>query len=175
MRVGPLDDGYVLPRFHHFVWFERGQLAGSHSGCDARGIWLDQYTLLAVYNEMTIFPHYKQGDPLYPGSGNNRVHMYALNLSAGKHTRPIQLKLVGLPSQVWEKNWAPFVHNGELFMSYKLRPQHLVLRCKLSAVVPGAAPPEVPQGPGDCSVAHASAHHGASSPFPTGAARPWGL
>ena len=76
MRVGPLDDGYVLPRFHHFVWFERGQLAGSHSGCDARGIWLDQYTLLAVYNEMTIFPHYKQGDPLYPGSGNNRVHMY---------------------------------------------------------------------------------------------------
>ena len=152
MRVGPMDDSYVLPRFHLFVWFERGQLAGSHSGCDARGIWLDQYTLLAVYNEMTIFPHYKQGDPLYPGSGNNRVHMYALNLSAGKHTRPIQLKLVGLPSQVWEKNWAPFVHKGELFMSYRLRPQHLVLRCMLSAV-PGAAPPEVPQGPGDCSVA----------------------
>lgn len=117
IRVTPMHNERMKPSLSTFLWLRRGRLIGSHRGCDARGIWFDQHTLLAVYNQETI--------------DRKRTYMYARNLSAGTQARDVQLTLVGMRPSLKEKNWAPFVHEGELFMSYQLRPRHIVLRCTL--------------------------------------------
>eukprot|EP00930_Biecheleria_cincta_P018451 TRINITY_DN14371_c0_g1_i1.p1 TRINITY_DN14371_c0_g1~~TRINITY_DN14371_c0_g1_i1.p1 ORF type:complete len:299 (-),score=47.05 TRINITY_DN14371_c0_g1_i1:629-1495(-) len=43
----------------------------------------------------------------------------------------VSLKLPGMND--CEKNWVPFVHENELFVSYWLKPMHRVLRCSISS------------------------------------------
>lgn len=107
------------------VWLQRGRVVDAHLGVDARGFWLNPYTLLAVYTR------HRTSVPV--GFFPSRVHMlmHARNMSAGPDAKGVELRLQGLRAKRWEKNWAPFVHEGQLYMSYVIWPEHIVLRCSL--------------------------------------------
>ena len=84
--------------------------------------------------------------------GRRRLCLLKLGLSGGdgdggglQQTHVWPLRIDGVELHDVEKNWSPFVHDGELLMSYSVEP-HVVLRC---AWVGGA-----------CEVAHNS-----SNPF----------
>ena len=85
--------------------------------------------------------------------GRRRLCLLKLGLTGGdddgggglQQTHVWPLRIDGVELHDVEKNWSPFVHDGELLMSYSVEP-HVVLRC---AWVGGA-----------CEVAHNS-----SNPF----------
>jgi hypothetical protein len=90
---------------------------------DPRGIWLNQHTLLAVFNRAFC------RDPNMFRQSMTTVRMYLRNVS-DVNGLDVPLTLADGKLRKWEKNWAPFVHNGVLYFSYYLAPEHIVLRCE---------------------------------------------
>ena len=112
------------PFLEYVLWLRDGhRIQATLHGNDPRGIWLDAYTMLAVYNR----PHTR--DAIGFRHGAVSVHMYARNLSAPGGGSEVRLHVRGMKLRMWEKNWAPFVHGGQLYMSYVLMPEHVVLAC----------------------------------------------
>lgn len=126
LRIAPMaTPSGVSPKLmtqltqHRIVWLHRGEVKFSVRGEDPRGVWLDQWTLLVVYSRLLQ---------------KDRVRIFMRNMSDLDHGKEVALRFShgsGLALHEKEKNWAPMVYDGQLFMSYALHPHHIVLSCKV--------------------------------------------
>ncbi len=133
MRVTPEPGTINMDKDWHAeldltLWLREGRVQSAWSGSDARGIWFDRYTLLAMYNRATA---------TRTASGQleiTAVTMFARNVSAPpQEQREVELRVSGMPIRSWEKNWVPFSHDGRLYVQYSLAPEHVVLACDLAS------------------------------------------
>ena len=97
------------------VWLKRGMPQQAFPGEDARALWHNGQ-LLAFYSLAT----------------GSRIGMVRRVLS-DSGSPALQLHLVGMEPAPIEKNWAPLPYRDQLFLSYRLEPVHMVLRCDWSS------------------------------------------
>ena len=129
IRVSPARASEWRPTLNFALWLADGKVRRSIMGADPRAVWLDRFTLLALFNRAQ-----PTRQPSGPGGSYQRpdlaVRMHALNLSDA-HAHDVPLSFVEGSAKPWEKNWMPFVHRGSLYVSYSLYPTHVVLSCHL--------------------------------------------
>ena len=120
----------LAQRANHVLWLRASGKQGTRvhrafPGDDARGLWLDQWSLIAVYSRIR-----SSRIPMI-------VSMHLRNLS-DHHAPEIQLRIGGVELRRKEKNWMPFVaavqaRSGtearQLFLSYAIYPHHVVITC----------------------------------------------